>query len=78
MSLLREFRRGLATAKPAHVEPCLPSTAAAPPPGPDWLHEIKHDGYRMMVRRDASGVRILTRNGHDWSGRYPLKWPPPR
>src|SRR5262249_59917213 len=35
------------------------------------VHEIKHDGYRMMVRRDASGVRLLTRNGKDWAGRFP-------
>jgi hypothetical protein len=35
------------------------------------VHEIKHDGFRMMVRRDAAGVR-RTRNGHDWSDRFPL------
>jgi bifunctional non-homologous end joining protein LigD len=35
------------------------------------MHEIKHDGFRMMVRRDVAGVRLLTRNGHDWSTRYP-------
>src|SRR5215467_10498938 len=34
--------------------------------------EIKHDGFRMMVRRDAAGVRLLTRNGRDWSARFPL------
>jgi bifunctional non-homologous end joining protein LigD len=39
--------------------------------GPDWVHEIKHDGFRMMVRRDPTGVRLLTRNGHDWADRYP-------
>jgi ATP-dependent DNA ligase len=32
-------------------EPCLPSPAAHPPSGPDWIHEIKHEGYRLMVRR---------------------------
>jgi ATP-dependent DNA ligase len=37
-----------------------------------WLHEIKHDGVRMLVRRDATGVRLFTRNGHDWTGRFPL------
>ena len=35
------------------------------------FHAIGHDGYRMMVRRDASGVRLLTRNGKDWTGRFP-------
>ena len=55
----------------AFIEPCLPSPADRPPSGPGWIHEIKHDGFRMMVRRDAAGVRLLTRNGHDWSTRYP-------
>jgi bifunctional non-homologous end joining protein LigD len=32
----------------------------------------KHDGFRLMVRRDPAGVRLITRNGHDWSGRFPL------
>ena len=36
------------------------------------MHEIKHDGFRMMVRRDAAGVRLLTRNGIDWTTRFPL------
>ena len=36
------------------------------------MHEIKHDGYRLMARRDPVGIRLLTRNGYDWSPRYPL------
>jgi bifunctional non-homologous end joining protein LigD len=56
----------------AFIEPCLPSPAERPPSGPGWVHEIKHDGFRMMVRRDGAGVRLLTRNGHDWTGRFPL------
>jgi bifunctional non-homologous end joining protein LigD len=54
------------------VAPCLPSPADRPPSGPGWVHEIKHDGFRMMVRRDPAGIRLLTRNGHDWTQRYPL------
>jgi bifunctional non-homologous end joining protein LigD len=54
------------------VEPCLPSPAECPPSGPNWLHEIKHDGYRLMARRDPAGIRLLTRNGHDWASRFPL------
>ena len=54
------------------IEPCLPSSADRPPAGPDWVHEIKHDGYRLMARRDPIAIRLLTRNGHDWSPRYPL------
>jgi bifunctional non-homologous end joining protein LigD len=57
---------------PGFIEPCLPSPADRPPSGPDWIHEIKHDGYRLMARRDPVGIRLLTRNGHDWSPRYPL------
>jgi bifunctional non-homologous end joining protein LigD len=54
------------------VEPCLPRPADRPPIGGDWLHEIKHDGFRIMARRDAASVRLLTRNGHDFAGRFPL------
>ena len=42
------------------------------PDRPEWLHEIKHDGYRLIVQREDKRVRLFTRNGHDWSGRYPL------
>ena len=38
---------------------------------PDWLHEIKYDGYRLRVERNGDRVRLITRNGHDWTGRYP-------
>ena len=62
----------LRTSPPAFIEPCLPSPAERPPTGPDWVHELKHDGYRLMARRDPIGIRLLTRNGHDWSPRYPL------
>jgi bifunctional non-homologous end joining protein LigD len=53
------------------IEPCLPSSADQPPTGSGWVHEIKHDGYRLMARRDPIGIRLLTHNGHDWSPRYP-------
>ena len=52
------------------IEPCQPSKAARPPSGPLWVHEIKHDGYRLMVRRDGSRVRCFTRNGHDWADHF--------
>jgi bifunctional non-homologous end joining protein LigD len=54
------------------VKPCLPSPVEHPPSGPGWVHEIKHDGFRMIVRRDGAGVRLLTRRGNDWTQRYPL------
>jgi bifunctional non-homologous end joining protein LigD len=54
------------------IEPCLPRRADKPPAGPDWIHEIKHDGFRIMARRDGDRVRLLTRNGNDFSRRFPL------
>jgi bifunctional non-homologous end joining protein LigD len=51
--------------------PCLPTRAKVAPSGPLWVHEIKHDGYRLMVRRTPEGVRIRTRRGFDWTARYP-------
>ena len=56
----------------AFIEPCLPSPADKPPSGSNWIHEIKHDGYRLMARRDPVGIRLITRRGNDWSERYPL------
>ncbi len=53
-------------------EPCVPTRGAAVPAGPDWIHEIKHDGYRLIVQREGKRVRLFTRNGHDWTDRYPL------
>ena len=41
------------------IEPCQPSKVDRPPTGPLWVHEIKHDGYRLMVRRDGSRIRLL-------------------
>ena len=54
------------------IEPCLPRPAKAPPAGPGWLHEIKHDGFRIMARRDAAGARLLAWNGNDFTVRFPF------
>ena len=54
------------------IAPCLPSPADRPPSGTNWVHEIKHDGYRLMARRDSVGIRLITRRGNDWSDRFPL------
>jgi bifunctional non-homologous end joining protein LigD len=48
---------------PNFCDPCLPSRR---------LHEIKHDGFRLLARRGATSVRLFTRNGHDWTARFPL------
>ena len=53
-------------------QPCIPTRRAEVPAGPDWFHEIKHDGYRLIVQREGKRVRLLTRRGYDWSDRYPL------
>jgi len=49
-----------------------PHPAKAPPSGPGWLHEIKHDGFRILARRDGAGVRLITRAGNDFSSRFPF------
>ncbi len=53
-------------------EPCIPTRGTNARAGPDWLHEIKHDGYRLIVQREGKRVRLLTRRGYDWSDRDPL------
>ena len=53
-------------------DPCIPTRGTKVPDRPNWLHEIKHDGYRLIVQRDGKRVRLWTRNGHDWSDRFPL------
>jgi bifunctional non-homologous end joining protein LigD len=55
---------------PAFVEPSLAQTAERPPSGPKWVHEIKHDGYRIEARIDGSTIRLLTRTGLDWTERF--------
>jgi ATP-dependent DNA ligase len=54
------------------IQPCIASQASKVPAGGGWLHEIKHDGYRMQVRKDGDRVRLFTRRGFDWTERYPL------
>jgi ATP-dependent DNA ligase len=49
----------------------LASTGKQVPSGPDWIHEIKHDGYRMLVIPENERVRLFSRNGTDWTRRYP-------
>jgi len=54
------------------IEPCLPSRAERPPAGRDWIHEIKHDGFRILARRDGAGARLITRHCSDFTARFPL------
>jgi bifunctional non-homologous end joining protein LigD len=55
---------------PGFVLPCLPK-AQIPPTGGLW-HEIKHDGFRIIARKDGDRVRLYTRNGHDFTHRFSL------
>jgi bifunctional non-homologous end joining protein LigD len=48
-------------------QPCIPTRATKVPATPDWLHELKYDGYRLIVIRDGDRVKLLTRNGYDWA-----------
>jgi ATP-dependent DNA ligase len=53
------------------IRPQLTQLVDAAPDGPDWLHEIKYDGYRMHARLDRGAVKLLTRTGLDWTHKYP-------
>jgi bifunctional non-homologous end joining protein LigD len=50
---------------------CIPTRGTKVPHTPDWLHEIKHDGYRLRLERDGDHVRLIPRGGYDWTNRYP-------
>ena len=53
-------------------QPCLPTRALKPPTGENWVHEIKHDGFRIVARRINGVVRLQTKQGYDYAERYPL------
>ena len=54
------------------IAPCLPTKANTPPSGVLWLHEIKHDGFRVIARKDGDRVRLFSRPGNDLTDRFPL------
>jgi bifunctional non-homologous end joining protein LigD len=71
--LVSSSRRRLRADKlPRLFELCLPRPAKDPPAGPGWIHEIKHDGFRILAHRQGPVVRLITRNGHDLADRFPL------
>ncbi|MEN0119063.1 MAG: non-homologous end-joining DNA ligase [Agrobacterium cavarae] len=55
---------------PDRVEPALAQLKAHPPKGDQWSWELKWDGYRLAIHIEPTGVRILTRGGHDWTQRF--------
>lgn len=63
---------GVAADLPAHLKPQLATLVdGVPHHAPDWLYEMKFDGYRLVVRIEGDDVRLYTRNGHDWSAKLP-------
>jgi bifunctional non-homologous end joining protein LigD len=67
MSASRELQRQL-----RRIEPCLPSPATKPPAGPGWIHEIKHDGFRILAEREGNAVTLHSRKGFGFAERFPL------
>jgi bifunctional non-homologous end joining protein LigD len=59
------------TALPDGLAPQLATLAKTPPEGPDWVHEIKYDGYRMLCRIDRGHARMYSRNGKEWTAQFP-------
>ncbi len=58
-------------ALPERIDAQLATLSKSPPTGPNWIHEIKYDGYRMLCRVVDGDVRIFSRNGKDWTGNFP-------
>src|SRR5919204_1735647 len=54
------------------IEPCLPIKTNKLPSGSEWLHEIKHDGFRVIARKNGAQVRLYSRPGNDLTYRFPL------
>jgi bifunctional non-homologous end joining protein LigD len=74
MSVVRELQRRLRAEKSSvlRFDPWLPKLAKVPPAGPGWIHEIKHDGFRILAHRRGQSIRLVTRNGRDLADRFPL------
>ena len=69
--LWRNSRGRPLNAPAAFIHPSQPIVAKQPPLGPGWVHELKHDGYRLQIHIRDGRVRLYTMNGTDWSKRYP-------
>jgi bifunctional non-homologous end joining protein LigD len=52
------------------IVPCAPTLSDKAPSGPQWIHEIKHDGYRIIAFKSGDKVRLWSRNGRDWSREF--------
>src|SRR5712671_867924 len=58
-------------AMPGNITPQLATLVDKPPDGSEWLHEIKYDGYRLLARIEKGKTRLITRNGLDWTEKFP-------
>ena len=58
-------------AMPEFVPPQLATLVGEPPPGDQWVHELKFDGYRLQCHLQGSQVRLWTRNENDWTAKFP-------
>src|SRR6202790_5366131 len=65
-------RRRDLTLPAGFIPPCLPMMAPRPPSGPIWFHEIKHDGFRIIARKNSRLVTLYDRLGNDLTQRFPL------
>jgi hypothetical protein len=63
------YFQGMVTTHRGLYRACIPTRAAKLLVGAAWVHEIKHDGYCLIVRRDGENVRLFTRRGYDWRDR---------
>ena len=69
---VRDCGPAVAVTSPFHfIQPCIPMPAKAVPDGHAWLHEVKFDGYRVQAHKEGSRVVIYSRNGHNFTERFP-------
>jgi bifunctional non-homologous end joining protein LigD len=72
VSTLHDFRQaGLFDLPPTWIAPAIPTLVRIAPTGFNWLHEIKHDGYRTICVLDQGSISIYTRRGQNWADRFP-------
>src|SRR3954466_9715102 len=55
---------------PGFIKPCQPTLSHTVPTGPEWVHEIKHDGFRLVARKDGEKVRLWSRRGRQIGGAH--------
>lgn len=65
-------RSRMLTLPAGFIHPCLPMIAPRPPSGPAWVHEIKHDGFRIIARNGGNWIKLYSRQGNELTARFPL------